>query len=79
MDERIARYAYEYRNPQGLKIILDEAGISGKASSRMLIGGLAGFRGYRGKQFNTSTLSYQELPEWIDWFNKNRSRIRVRR
>jgi len=73
----ILKYAYEYRNPQGLKIQLDEAGLDKEQASNLLVDNLDGFSGYSGKQYNYLTDTYQTLPEWINWFLKNRGKIKV--
>jgi len=74
----ILKYAYEYRNPQGLKIQLDEAGLDKEQASNLLVDNLDNFSGYSGKQYNYLTGTYQTLPEWVSWFLKNRNRIRVK-
>ena len=78
MDERILRYAYENRSPQGLKIVLEESGMSERISSDFLDSNLPSFGGYKGKQYNYLTGTYQTLPEWLSWFKKNRDKIKIR-
>ena len=75
----ILKYAYEYRNPQGLKLLLDSGSIDKDDAKTLLLDNLDDFKGYRGKQYNYLTDTYQTLPEWIGWFLRNRKRIKVKR
>ena len=72
----IYRYAYEYRNPQGLVMLLDEMNIPKTEAKDVLEEGLGSYTGFRGSQYNYMTGSYQTLPEWVDWFVKNQEKIR---
>lgn len=72
----IYRYAYEYRNPQGLVMLLDEMNISKREAEDILEEGLGSYTGHKGPQYNYMAGDYQTLPEWIRWFLKNEESIR---
>jgi len=75
----VLKFAYEYRNPQGLGIVIGRSGLTKEESRNLLESNVDAFDGYKGKQYNVFKRDYQMLDEWLDWFFGNYSRYGKRR
>jgi len=73
----VYRYAYGYRNPRALKIVLAQLGLSRDEAKRKLLEGLSSYEGHRGLQYNYLTGSYQTLSEWIAWYFRKSLKERI--